>query len=96
MAEAFESVYNYQERLVFAALHELADGYSFVANNADLLADVTCVALNRLPPRYIRHTVDFAFYLSDQERAESEQTAHEAVKFAFEFVQARIAMRARR
>jgi hypothetical protein len=96
MAEAFESVYNYQERLVFAALNELAEGYAFVANDADLLADVACVALNRLAPRYIRHTVDFAFYLSDQERAQSEQTAYDAVKFAFEFVQARIAMRARR
>jgi hypothetical protein len=96
MPDAIESIYNFQERLVIHIVNELAPGYSFVANNADLLADVTCVALNRLPPRYIRHTVDFAFYLSDQERAESEQTAHEAVKFAFEFVQARIAMRARR
>jgi hypothetical protein len=29
------------------------------AHNHDLLADVACVALNRLPPRYIRHQVDF-------------------------------------
>ena len=61
----------------------------------DILADVACVALNRLPPRYIRHEVDFAFYLSDKERANTERAISEAVNFAFEFVQARIAMRAR-
>ena len=44
-----------------------------MADNDDLLADVACVALNRLPPRYIRHEVDFAFYLSERERTESER-----------------------
>ena len=93
---AFESVNNYQERVVFAAIAEIVEQYPFVNEDPELLADVACVALNRLTPRYIRHTVDFAFYLSDQEREESENQAKDAVKFAFEFVQARIAMRARR
>mgnify|MGYP006139518791 CR=1 FL=1 len=57
-------------------------------------ADVACVALNRLPPRYIRHEVDFAFYLTDRERIDNERSISEAVNFAFEFVQARAAMRA--
>jgi hypothetical protein len=54
------------------------------------------VALNRLPPRYIRHAVDYSFYLTERERAENETAINEAVAFAFEFVQAKVAMRARR
>ena len=56
---------------------------------------MACVALNRLPARYIRHRVDFAFYLSDRDRADSERQVLEAVDHAFGFVQARTAMRAR-
>ena len=33
-----------------------------------MLADVACVALNRLPARYVRHDVDMVFYLTEQER----------------------------
>ena len=58
--------------------------------------DVACVALNRLQPRYIRHEVDFAFYQTERERTDAERQIHEAVEFAFGFVQARTAMRARR
>jgi hypothetical protein len=29
-----------------------------LSDNPELLSDVACVALNRLPPRYIRHIVD--------------------------------------
>jgi hypothetical protein len=54
------------------------------------------VALNRLPTRYIRHQVDLAFYLTEKERQENEKQVNEAVSYAFEFVQARVAMRARR
>ncbi len=64
-------------------------------SSSELLADVACVALNRLPPRYIRHEVDFAFYLSERERSESDRQVQEAVDYAFGFVQARTAMRAR-
>jgi hypothetical protein len=40
--------------------------------------------------------VDFAFFQTENERAESERAVQEAVEFAFGFVQARNAMRARR
>ena len=66
------------------------------APTPDALPDVACVALNRLGSRYIRHTVDLNFYLTEKERLAIEQTIGEAVTYAFEFVQARIAMRARR
>ena len=72
-----------------------ASGFEHL-NEAAILADVACVALNRLPPRYIRHDVDYSFYLTERERAQNEAAINEAVAFAFEFVQAKVAMRARR
>ncbi|HEX4510703.1 MAG TPA: late competence development ComFB family protein, partial [Burkholderiaceae bacterium] len=63
--------------------------------SADMMADIACVALNRLPPRYIRHEVDLAFFQTDRERDEADRAIADAVEFAFGFVQARNAMRAR-
>ena len=91
----FSTVCNHQERGVWAAVSDAAPRYPGLADDEELLADVACVALNRLPPRYIRHEVDYAFYLSDKERNENERQLAEAVEFAFGFVQARAAMRAR-
>jgi len=90
-----ESIRNHHERAVFDAVADGAVHYPLVIQH-DLLPDVACVALNRLPPRYIRHEVDMAFYLSERERADTQRAVSEAVTFAFEFVQARSAMRARR
>lgn len=91
----FTSVRNHNERAVFEAVQRQADRYPGLVHDAELLADVACVALNRLAPRYIRHEVDFVFYLSERERGESERHLLEAVDYAFGFVQARHAMRAR-
>jgi hypothetical protein len=96
MSIDFASIRNHNERAVYAAVLAAAPGFPGIADNRDLLADVACVALNRLQPRYIRHEVDFAFYLSERERADSEGLVADAVEFAFGFVQARSAMRARR
>lgn len=90
----FTSIQNYHERAVTEAVRESAPRFPHLATKG-LLPDVACVALNRLPPRYIRHEVDFAFYLSEKERGENERAVAKAVAFAFEFVQARTAMRAR-
>ena len=91
----FTSVRNHNERAVFETVQQHADRYPGVAHNPELLADVACVALNRLAPRYIRHEVDFVFYLSERERGDSERQLQDAVEYAFGFVQARTAMRAR-
>ena len=93
MSIDFESIHNHHERAVFEAV--AAAAARFPALQGDVLADVACVALNRLPARYIRHEVDLAFYLTEGERANNEQAITDAVKQAFEFVQARNAMRAR-
>jgi hypothetical protein len=95
LATDFTSVRNHNERAVFEAVSRHADRYPGLNHNAELLADVACVALNRLAPRYIRHEVDFVFYLSERERGDSERQLLDAVEYAFGFVQARTAMRAR-
>jgi len=94
MAADFESLRNYYERQVVEQVMKQAKGFPMMTEENH--PDVACVALNRLPPRYIRHEVDLAFYLTEKERTNNERQVAEAVKYAFEFVQARYAMRARR
>jgi hypothetical protein len=80
----FEQVHNYYERLVFEEVaRRSADHPNFTT---DMLGDVACVALNRLPARYVRHDVDMMFYLTEQERSAIEQSLDEVLKFAFGFV----------
>lgn len=93
MTTDFTSIHNFYERNVFEAVLALRDSYPGVTTAQ--LPDVACVALNRLPPRYIRHEVDLAFYLGEKERSESQMAVNDSVQYAFEFVQARTAMRAR-
>lgn len=87
----FEQVHNYYERLVFEEVARLSESYP--AYGADMLADVACVALNRLPARYVRHDVDLIFYLTEQERRTIEESIIEALSFAFDFVGERMAKR---
>ena len=94
MSADFDSIHNHHERSVFEAVKASSARFPHLAT-PELLADIACVALNRLPPRYIRHEVDFAFYLTEKERAANAKLVDDAVQFAFEFVQARKAMRAR-
>lgn len=96
MSADFSSLYNHHEREVFAAVLEAAEGFPEIASSNDLLCDVACVALNRLQPRYIRHEVDFSFYLTEHERHEIDNAITDAVDYAFNFVQARTALRARK
>ena len=91
----FSSVRNHNERAVYELVLSQAERHPGLVHSPELLADVACVALNRLPPRYIRHEVDFVFYLSERERSNSERQLCDAVEYAFGFVQARTAMRAR-
>ena len=90
----FESIHNHHEQAVFNAVSDGAHNYPLLRER-QLLADVACVALNRLPPRYIRHEVDFSFYLSEREREKTERDISDSVQFAFDYVQARTAMLAR-
>ncbi len=84
MVISFEQVHNYYERLVFEDVARQSDAHPDFT--ADMLADVACVALNRLPARYIRHDVDMMFYLTEHERHAIEQSMAEALAFGFSFV----------
>jgi hypothetical protein len=95
MSIDFSTIRNHHEQAVFRAVVETAPQYPLLAGRAELLVDVACVALNRLPPRYIRYEADYAFFLGERERADMELAVSEAVEYAFGFVQARTAMRAR-
>lgn len=82
----FEQVRNYYERLVFEAVLARANADRQNKYSDELLADVACVALNRLPPRYMRHEVDLVFYLTGDEREAMELALDAALDFAFDFV----------
>jgi hypothetical protein len=77
------SVHNYYERLVAETIYQSS---SRAASDNDFMADVSCVALNHLPPRYIRHDVDMSFFMSPAERTETANKVQQAVDHAIQFV----------
>lgn len=80
----FESIHNYYETLVIKHVMET------VAKNdecdEDYLEDVVCLALNKLPARYVRHDVDMAFFLTTRERDKMQHDITEAVLNAVQTV----------
>ncbi|MGQ8367418.1 late competence development ComFB family protein [Glaciecola sp. 1036] len=76
-------IHNYYEHLVSEKIDELgiADTHS-----ADYIADIVCLALNQLPPRYIRYEVDMAFYLPNSERLQMAMNVENAVKKAVNYL----------
>ncbi|MDH5205997.1 MAG: late competence development ComFB family protein [Hylemonella sp.] len=87
MSAEFDQVHNYYEHLVFAEVVRRA--YNFPELTADVLSDVACVALNQLPPRYVRHDVDLEFYMVGKEREDVYIALVEAVEYALNFVRER-------
>ena len=71
------SVHNYYEGLV---MEELAR--TVQSEDDCYIADLACVALNHLPPRYIRYHVDMSFYLSPLEHQEIIEKVQHSVKAA--------------
>jgi Late competence development protein ComFB len=86
----FSTVHNHNEEAVFRSVVDAADSYPALAGEPGLLADVACVALNRLPARYVRHDVDLNFYMSNDARAKFEAAVKAAVGYAFNFVESRM------
>lgn len=91
MTNNFEQVHNFYERMVFDEMLRRSGKYPHFTE--DLLADVACVALNRLPARYVRHDVDMMFYLTEKERQDIDEALQSALSFAFDFVGKRKAAR---
>lgn len=78
-----DDIHNYYERLVLDHVIELGLDQE---KDAEYLADLCCISLNLLPPRYIRYEVDMAFYLPQSERFEMVMKVKEAVKRATDFL----------
>ncbi len=81
-----DTFHNYYESLVLREIEEQLQGET---REAGFVADAACVALNHLPPRYIRYDVDMSFYLSPLEREEMEAKVAGSVREAIAFVKER-------
>ena len=87
LADEVDFLHNYYERLVVQEVHDQSERVQ--QGDRDFLADVACVALNRLPPRYIRHDVDMTFFMSPQDMVEIERKVSQAVTDALNYVESR-------
>ena len=79
-----DKISNYSEVLVLEILSEKIKGKTM---DEETLADVVCLALNHLPPKYIRYDVDLMFYTSPDERKARYDRAREAVEQAIKYVE---------
>lgn len=78
-----DPIHNYYETVV---LEEIAKVSERARQDPEYYADVACVALNHLPPRYIRHDVDMSFFLSPQEQQEIQVKVEKSVADALSYV----------
>ena len=83
----FEQVHNYCERLVFEEVVRRSGDFQHFT--PEMLGDVACVALNRMPVRYVRHDVDLVFYLTEVERHQNEVAMDTAITDSISLVLAR-------
>lgn len=77
-----DTIHNFYEHLVADAVEDAREP----EDSDDMLSDIMCVALNRLPSRYYRHKIDMMFYLPDQELQEMDEKVKKAVTDARAFV----------
>ena len=81
---SFDSqISNFYEKLV---VDEIARREDLQRMPEDEMIDMACVALNQLPARYYRYSVDMAFYLPASENLRMEKEVSEAVDYAIGFV----------
>lgn len=87
LEDDIDFIHNFYERRVIEAIYQQSDRVR--SGDKNFLADVACVALNRLPPRYIRYDVDMTFFTSPQEMIEIETKINNAVEYALNYVTTR-------
>ncbi|KXI27980.1 late competence development ComFB family protein [Paraglaciecola hydrolytica] len=78
-----DDIHNYYEHLVLEQIERLGLNKS---QTEDYLADLCCLALNQIPPRYIRYEVDMSFYLPQSEKKQMEMNAINAVKHGMSYL----------
>lgn len=76
-------IHNYYEKLMVEYL-VTSDKYS--SFDKDFMADVCCLALTRLPARYIRHEIDMSFYLSSADRLKMRAEVDDAIRAAVDYL----------
>ena len=80
-----EKVQNYYETLVFDELERQLT-INKVTYDDDTFSDMSCIALNRLPARYVRFAIDTTFYATPSDLQEMEENVNSAVKYAITFI----------
>ena len=80
-----DEFHNYYEKLVLEYLQEMDLS---THDDINYLADLCCIALNHLPPKYIRYDVDMTFFLERPERLRMQMKVRKAVEEAMEFLDA--------
>ena len=81
----FTNIHNYYEHLVLDYMQtELIP--TMENPSSDFLLDVACYALSKLPSRYMRHEIDMAFYMSNEERTRMVEEVKVAVDDAYEYI----------
>lgn len=78
-----DDIHNYYEHLVLERIEKLGLNKN---KDTDYIADLCCLALNQVPPRYIRFEVDMAFYLPQNERQQMEMNVEDAVDKALKYL----------
>lgn len=63
----FSELHNYYEPIVYQYVSEVYVPEQGLTDE-ETIKDITCLALNLLPARYVRHDVDMAFFLTTHER----------------------------
>ncbi|MGR8929103.1 MAG: late competence development ComFB family protein [Gammaproteobacteria bacterium] len=74
-------VVNYYEQLVLDQLWQIAENEPETLSRT-FLEDVACLALNSLPPCYVRHMADKSASLSEQDYQAMQATVKHAVEQA--------------
>lgn len=82
------NITNYYESMVHHRVRLKLTG-SALLHDDDYLADVACVALNKLPARYVRHIVDTRFFETEEEQHASDIAVEHAVLTAIAFINQR-------
>ncbi|MFT5164505.1 MAG: hypothetical protein ACI9FJ_003107 [Alteromonadaceae bacterium] len=76
-------IHNFYEHIVIERLGMMGLD---TQKDANYIADLSCIVLNQLPPRYIRYQVDMAFYLPQHERIQMEIKVKDTVDRAIEYL----------
>lgn len=76
-------MHNYCETLVLDRIKSIPEALS---RGTDFVNDVSCVALNRIKPRYIREPIYLFFHITDSEWEAIHAEVADAVDFAIHHI----------